>query len=180
MLNVQFLNLSMKIQKYLLKFVNSSMSKSHFQNVAALWRCGCFSGNFLQYLRAALPSESYTSRWLLWIKLYSYFVSLLHWLFLVFRGTGGLQYSSLQWNAKAIQNWSSTLFFPQEIMLLAFVSYKLWDFRKNSLKNMWNCEQRRDYCKAVRNAVKLIDTRWNCESWDIEIRLILLGKEFFF
>ena len=36
-----------------------------------LLRCGCFSGNFPQYLRAALPSESYTSRWLLWIELYT-------------------------------------------------------------------------------------------------------------
>ena len=33
--------------------------------------CGCFSGNFPQYLRADLPSESYTSRWLLWIGLYT-------------------------------------------------------------------------------------------------------------
>ena len=33
--------------------------------------CGCFPGNFPQYLRAVLPSESYTSRWQLWIELYT-------------------------------------------------------------------------------------------------------------
>ena len=109
---------------YLWKFKNICKNLSIYPWLKVIFRkllrCGCFPGNFPQYLRAALPSKSYTSRWLLWIKLYSYFVSLLHWLFLVFRGTGGLQYSSLQWNAKAIQNWSSTLFFPQEIMLLGF------------------------------------------------------------
>ena len=36
-----------------------------------LLRCGCFPGNFPQYLRAALPLESYTSRWLLWIECYT-------------------------------------------------------------------------------------------------------------
>ena len=36
-----------------------------------LLRCGYFPWNFPQYLRAALPSESYTSRWLLWIELYT-------------------------------------------------------------------------------------------------------------
>ena len=36
-----------------------------------LLRFGCFSGNFPQYLRACLTSESYTSRWLRWIELYA-------------------------------------------------------------------------------------------------------------
>ena len=36
-----------------------------------LQRCGCFLGKFLQYLWATLPSESYTSRCLLWIVLYT-------------------------------------------------------------------------------------------------------------
>ena len=36
-----------------------------------LLRCGDFPGNLLQYLRAAVPLESYTSRWLLWIELYT-------------------------------------------------------------------------------------------------------------
>ena len=44
------------------------MAKSHFQKVVALWM---FSWEFPLYLRAALPSESYTSRWLLWIELYT-------------------------------------------------------------------------------------------------------------
>ena len=36
-----------------------------------LLRCGCFPGNFLYYLRTALPSEIYTSRWLLLIELFT-------------------------------------------------------------------------------------------------------------
>ena len=36
-----------------------------------LLHCKCFPGNFPQYLSEVPPSESYTSRWLLWIKLYT-------------------------------------------------------------------------------------------------------------
>ena len=44
------------------------MTKSHFWKLLC---CECFPGNFSQYLRAALSSESYTSRWLFWIELYT-------------------------------------------------------------------------------------------------------------
>ena len=56
------------------KFKNICKSLSIYQRLKAIFRkllrCGCFPGNFPQYLRAALPLESYTSRWLLWIELY--------------------------------------------------------------------------------------------------------------
>ena len=44
------------------------MTKSHFWKLLC---CGCFPGNFSQYLRAALSPESYTSRWLFWIELHT-------------------------------------------------------------------------------------------------------------
>ena len=43
------------------------MTKAIFRK---LLHCGCFPGNFLQHLRVALLSESYTWRWLIWIELY--------------------------------------------------------------------------------------------------------------
>ena len=60
---------------YLWKFRNTCKNLSIYPWLKAIFRkllrCGCFPGNFPQYLRAALPSESYTSRWLLWIELYT-------------------------------------------------------------------------------------------------------------
>ena len=79
------------------------MAKSHFQKVAAMWM-------FSWELSAICEGNSIFGK--LYFKvatlngaLHSYFVSLLPWFFLVFRGTVGLwQYSSLQWNAKAIDH----------------------------------------------------------------------------
>ena len=108
---------------YLWKFQNICKNLSIYPWLKAIFRkllcSGCFPENFLQYLRAALYLKVATLN----RALHSYFVSLLHWFFLAFRGTGRLlQYSSLQWNTKAIQIRSSTMFFWQEIMQLTFVS----------------------------------------------------------
>ena len=60
---------------YQWKFKNICNNLSIYPWLKAIFRmllhCGCFPGNFPQYLRAALPSETYTSRWLFWIKLYT-------------------------------------------------------------------------------------------------------------
>ena len=63
--NSQFIHENSKIQfcKYLPIY---SWLKAILRKLLC---CGCFPGNFPQYLRSALPSESYTSRWLLWIEL---------------------------------------------------------------------------------------------------------------
>ena len=55
-----------------LKFKNICKNLSIYPWLKAIFRnllhCGCFPGNFPRYLREAVPSESYTSRWLLWIE----------------------------------------------------------------------------------------------------------------
>ena len=60
---------------YPLKFENICKKLSIYPWLKAIFRkllrCGCFPGNFPQYMRATLPSESYTSRWLLWMELYT-------------------------------------------------------------------------------------------------------------
>ena len=150
------------------------MTKSYFQK---LLRYGYFPGKFPQYLWAALPMESYTSKWLLWIELYT--VILFHYCtdFFLCSEEHGNSCNILLYNGM------QKLFKIDNLPILLTGNYaahlcflKLWDFRKNSHKDLWNCEQRKDYCEAVRNAVKLSDTRWNRESWDIVIRLIHLGK----
>ena len=161
----------MKIQKYLLKFVNLSMSKSHFQNVAALWRCGCFSGNFLQYLRAALPSESYASTRLLWIELYT--VISFHYctdLFLCSKEQRDycsiFLYSGTQKLFK-IDHLKSLKILPTGDYAAHLCFLKIVKFQKKFAQNfvkLWAKKRRRGYCEAVRNAVKLSDTCWNCDS----------------
>ena len=60
---------------YAWKFKNICKNLWIYPSLKAIFRkslrCGFFPGNFSQYLTTALPSKSYTLRWLLWIELYT-------------------------------------------------------------------------------------------------------------
>ena len=155
------------------------MTKSYFRKVAALWM---FSWELSTIsVGSSTFLKLYFKVYTLNRALHSYFVSLLHWFFLVFRGTGGLlQYSSIQGNAKAIQDWSSTLFFPQRIMLLTFVLKNCEILEKIRTKN----------CETVSKeeaTVRWWETLWNWVTHSKTVRvktsqftLFTYGKKFFF
>ena len=146
------------------------MTKSHFWKLLC---CGYFPGNFSQYLRAALSPESYTSRWLFWIELYTV-ISLI--------------FSCVQRNRRIITVVFVIMECKTSSKLIMYLM-KLWcsplflenfNILEKNCTKMCETEKRRGYCETVRNAVKLSDTRWNCESWDVwyyEVCLILWGKK---
>ena len=76
---------------------------------------GCFPGNLPQCLRAAVPSESYTSRWLLWIELFCFITTLIF--SCVQRNRGVIAVFFFKMECKGY-----SIFFRQEIILLTCVS----------------------------------------------------------
>ena len=114
-------------------------------------RCGFFPGNFSQYLTTALPSKSYTLRWLLWIELYT--VISFHYCtdFFLCSEEQGDYYSILLYNGmQKLFKIDHLPYSSDRKLCCSSLFLKNWDFRKNSHKNLWNCEQRRGYCEAVR------------------------------
>ena len=137
-----------------------------------LLRCRCFAWNFPQYLKGALSLESYTSRWL-----HSYSFRYCTDFFLC----SGEQnyYSSLLYNGmQKLSKIDHPTYSSNRKLCYSPLFLKNEILEKIRTKTC-ETEQRRGCCQIVRNAVKLSDTRWNCDSWDIEIHLIHLGNNFF-
>ena len=153
--------------------------KAIFSN---LLRGGCFPGNYPQYLMKAVNSESYTSRCLLWIKLYTAISFHYYTDFFSCSEEQG-DYCSI-----LLYNGMQKLF---KIDCLPYSSDRKLCCSPLFLKNCEILEKiRTKICETVSReeaTVRWWETLWywvthgeTGKSWDIENRLMHLGKEFCF
>ena len=128
-------------------------------------------------MRAVLSSESYILSWLLWIDLYT--VISFHYCtdFSLCLEKQGAYYSSHFYNEmQTLFRINHIPFFSDKKLCCSPLFFENWNFRKKSNKKL----KRRGYCDAVRNALKLSDTQWNCKGWAVcyyEIRFIHWSKK---
>ena len=145
------------------KFKNICKNLSIYPRLKAIFRkllrCGCFPGNFPQYLRAALPSESCTSSRLLWIELCTVISFHYYTDFFLCSEEQRDYYSSLfDSGMQKLFKIDRLPFSSDRKLCCSPLFLPNWDFIKNSHKNLWNFEQRRGYCGPASSAVKLSDT----------------------
>ena len=124
-----------------------------------LLRCGCFPGNFPQYLRAALPSESYTSRWLLSIELCK--VISFHYCSDFFLGS---EEQGDYWSIILTGNFAAHLCFLKTVRFwknFARKFVKLWAKRRL----LWGTEKR---CEVEWHTVKLWVLRYRNSPYSLK------------